>query len=333
MKIAVVGAGSYGTCLAKHLGDQEYDVTLWCRSPQRAEVIETTRENKTYLPGFELSATTRVTADLQSAVEGRDMVIGVTPSQSVRDVLGRAAAFLGKDTVVVNASKGLEEGSYKRIDEVYSDIFSEEMAERSAFLSGPTFAKEVAAGMPSAMVVASEVPASSALVQEVFHNPKFRVYTSEDRIGVQIGGALKNIIAICAGLSDGLGFGQNARAAIITRGMAEISRMGVAMGADPLTFLGLSGMGDLVLTCAGDLSRNRKVGLALAAGKSLEEIVSEMQMVAEGVKTTKVAKQWAEQNDVYAPLTSLIYSVIYDGGDARETITKLMSVSQRKERD
>ncbi|MCP4444842.1 MAG: NAD(P)-dependent glycerol-3-phosphate dehydrogenase [Myxococcales bacterium] len=333
MKISVIGAGSYGTCLAKHLGDQGYDVALWCRSAKRAAQIQETRENGDYLPGFLLPACINVTSDLEQAVKGRGMVIGVTPSQAARDVLGRAAPFFDKAVVVVNASKGLEENSYDRIDQIYSDIFSEDIASRAAFLSGPTFAKEVAAGMPSAMVVASRCAESTAAVQEVFHNPLFRVYSSDDYVGVQVGGALKNIIAICAGLSDGLGFGQNARAALITRGMAEISRMGVAMGADPLTFLGLSGMGDLVLTCAGDLSRNRRVGLALADGKSLETIVSEMQMIAEGVKTAKVAYEWTRQHDVYAPLTNLIYSVLYEGLNPREGIADIMGRDQRPERD
>ena len=333
MKVSVIGAGSYGTCLAKHLGDQEYDVTLWCRNAERAREIASSRENKDYLAGFTLPECITVTSELEEAVRGRGMVIGVTPSQAAREVLGRASAYLDDDVIVVNASKGLEQGTNKRIDQVYTDIFSPEIAERAAFLSGPTFAKEVAAGMPSAMVVASRRSESSAAVQEVFHNPLFRVYSSDDIIGVQMGGALKNIIAICAGLSDGLGFGQNARAALITRGMAEISRMGCAMGADPLTFLGLSGMGDLVLTCAGDLSRNRRVGLALAEGKSLDSIISEMNMIAEGVKTAKVAYKWAAQNDVYAPLTSLIYAILYENLDAREGIRDIMGRSQRPERD
>ena len=333
MKIAVIGAGSYGTCLAKHLGDQDYDVTLWCRSEERAAEIEKSRENTTYLPGFILPDCIKVTSDMQTAVEGRDMVIGVTPSQSARDVFTRAAPFLKSDVLVVNASKGLEEDSFDRIDQVYADVLPADIADRAAFLSGPTFAKEVAAGMPSAMVVASKHPESTAAVQEVFHNPLFRVYSSDDVIGVQVGGALKNIIAICAGLSDGLGFGQNARAALITRGMAEISRMGVAMGADPLTFLGLSGMGDLVLTCAGDLSRNRRVGLALAEGKSLDTIVSEMQMIAEGVKTTRVAYEWSKKNGVDAPLTSFMYRVLYQGLDPRQGIADIMGRDQRPERD
>jgi glycerol-3-phosphate dehydrogenase (NAD(P)+) len=333
MKVSVIGAGSYGTCLAKHLGDQDYDVTLWCRNAERAKEIATTRENKSYLAGFKLPECITVTSDLEEAVAGRGMVIGVTPSQAARDVLGKAAEFLDDKVIVVNASKGLEAETSKRIDEVYNDIFSPEISHRAAFLSGPTFAKEVAAGMPSAMVVASRESESSAAVQEVFHNPLFRVYSSDDIIGVQVGGALKNIIAICAGLSDGLGFGQNARAALVTRGMAEISRMGVAMGADPLTFLGLSGVGDLVLTCAGDLSRNRRVGLALAEGKSLDNIISEMNMIAEGVKTAKVAYLWAKEHEVYAPLTSLIYAILYENLDAREGIRDIMGRSQRPERD
>ena len=333
MKVSVIGAGSYGTCLAKHLGDQGYDLTLWCRNEERAAEITSSRVNETYLPGFTLPECITVTSDLEEAVSDRGMVIGVTPSQAARDVFGRAAKFMREDAIVVNASKGLEEDSYMRVDQIYSDIFSPEIAARSAYLSGPTFAKEVAAGMPSAMVVASRQSESNAAVQEVFHNPLFRVYSSDEIIGVQVGGALKNIIAICAGLSDGLGFGQNARAALITRGLAEISRMGVAMGADPLTFLGLSGVGDLVLTCAGDMSRNRRVGLALADGKSMDTIVSEMNMIAEGVKTTKVAFQWASQNDVYAPLTSLIYAVLYENLDARKGIRDIMGRSQRPERD
>ena len=260
------------------------------------------------------------------------MVIAVTPSQAAREVLGKAHAFMREDAIVVNASKGLEQETYKRMDEVYADIFPSEMATRAAYLSGPTFAKEVAAGMPSAMVVASRDAKSNEAVQDVFHNPSFRVYSSDDVVGVLVGGALKNIFAICAGLSDGLGFGQNARAALITRGMAEISRMGVAMGANPLTFLGLSGMGDLVLTCAGDLSRNRRVGLGLAEGKKLDEIIAEMNMVAEGVKTTKVAFEWAEKHEIYAPLTTLIHGILYKGVDARVGIQEVMSRSQRPER-
>ena len=333
MKIAVIGAGSYGTCLAKHLGDQDYDVSLWCRNPERADRIHETRINKDYLPGFTLPECISVTSSLEEAVRGRGMVIGVTPSQAAREVLGAAAPFFDPNVVVVNASKGLEENTYDRIDQIYSEIFPKAIADRAAFLSGPTFAKEVAAGMPSAMVVAARQHESAMAVQEVFHNPLFRVYSSEDTIGVQVGGALKNIIAICAGLSDGLGFGQNARAALITRGMAEISRMGVAMGADPLTFLGLSGMGDLVLTCAGDLSRNRRVGLALAEGKTLETIVSEMQMIAEGVKTARVAYGWTQSHDVYAPLTTFMYKVLYENLDPRKGIADIMGRDQRPERD
>lgn len=333
MEIAVLGAGSYGTCLAKHLSDQGYPVHLWCRSPELAQRIRTTRENADYLPGFRLGDLVEVTADLSLAVRDTQMVVAVTPSHAVRDVLVRAEPDIAADAIVVNASKGLEEGTFNRIDQIYAEVLGGERAERAAFLSGPTFAKEVAAGMPSALVVAAKRMDSAERVQEVFSNSHLRVYSSDDVIGVQVGGALKNVVAICAGLSDGLGFGHNARAALITRGLAEISRMGTAMGANPLTFAGLSGVGDLVLTCAGDLSRNRRVGLALANGTPLETIVSEMQMVAEGVKTARVAHELALRMRVDAPLTHFIYSVLYEDRDARQGIADLMGRALRAERD
>jgi glycerol-3-phosphate dehydrogenase (NAD(P)+) len=231
-----------------------------------------------------------VTADLEAAVRGKQIVVGVTPSHAIRDVLGRAAAWLDPDVVVVNASKGLEDGTLQTIDRVYADIFPARIAGRATFLSGPTFAAEIAGGMPSAIVLAGRDPATAAAgaARAVDRSlPHLRRPTTS--IGVLVGGAIKNVVAIAAGVSDGLGFGSNARAALITRGLAEITRIGVAMGADPVTFAGLSGMGDLVLTCSSDTSRNRKVGLALGRGQTMAEILADMRMVAEGVKTTKVA--------------------------------------------
>jgi glycerol-3-phosphate dehydrogenase (NAD(P)+) len=333
MEIAVIGAGSYGTCLAKHLGDQGYRTRLWCRSERLAAEIAETRENSVYLPGFTLKDTVDVHTELQDCVTGAELVVGVTPSHAIRDVLGRASAFIRSDAIVVNASKGLEDGTLKRIDQIYADVLGEQHAQRATYLSGPTFAQEVAAGLPSAMVVAALEQGSAELVQDTFSNEYLRVYSSDDIIGVQVGGALKNVVAICAGLSDGLGFGHNARAALITRGLAEISRMGAAMGANPLTFAGLSGVGDLVLTCAGDLSRNRRVGLALARGKALEEIVAEMQMVAEGVKTARVAHELSRELGVDAPLTDFIYSVLYEEQEPRQGIANLMSRALRPELD
>jgi glycerol-3-phosphate dehydrogenase (NAD(P)+) len=333
MKIAVVGAGSYGTCLAALLGGKGHDVTLWCRSADMAESLVSTRENTVYLPGFQLPENVNITSDLAVAITDSAIVLGVTPSHAVRDVLGRAAAHFADGVIVVNASKGLEEGTFARVDQIYADIFPEEVARRATYLSGPTFAKEVAARMPSAIVIAGHDPKTTKVVQEQFSTDRFRVYSSDDVIGVQIGGALKNIVAICAGISDGLGFGHNARAALITRGLAEISRIGARLGANPLTFSGLSGMGDLVLTCAGDLSRNRRVGLALGKGQKIDDIISEMRMVAEGVKTTKVAHQLAAKIGVEAPLTAYANGVLHEGKTAQEGITELMTRTLRAERD
>jgi glycerol-3-phosphate dehydrogenase (NAD(P)+) len=331
--IAVVGAGSYGTCLTKLLSDAGHDVTLWCRKPELAAKITETRENDLYLAGYRLANSVQVTTDLAAAVRDKEIVVGVTPSHAIRDVLGGVAGELGDDTIVVNASKGLEEGTLDRVDQLYASIFSERIATRATYLSGPTFAKEIAAGLPGAIVVAGHDTDTREVVQRAFSNERLRVYTSDDVIGVLVGGALKNIVAIAAGLSDGLGFGHNARAALITRGLAEIARMGGAMGAVHGTFAGLSGMGDLVLTCSGDLSRNRRVGLALGAGKKLDEIISEMRMVAEGVKTTKVAHELAAKLGVSAPITDFMFKVLHQDLPAREAIVGLMTRPLKMERD
>ncbi len=330
--IAVLGSGSYGTCLAMLLGRKGHDVRLWARSQDMCRQIEEARENAVYLPGYTLPDTVSVTTGLEKAVGGAHIVLGVTPSHALRDVLGRAAEHFRPDVVVVNASKGLEEDSHARIDQIYDQIFPPEVARRAAFLSGPTFAKEVAAGQPSAIVIAGRDQDATRLCQEAFSNDRFRVYSSDDVIGVQIGGALKNVVAILAGLSDGLELGNNARAALITRGLAEIARIGAAQGANPLTFAGLSGMGDLVLTCTGALSRNRQVGLALAAGKKIAEITGEMRMVAEGVKTARAAHDLAAALGVRAPLSDVAYRLLYEDAPVRQTIAELMTRSLRDER-
>jgi glycerol-3-phosphate dehydrogenase (NAD(P)+) len=324
-RIGVVGAGSYGTCLTKLCGDAGHEVTLWARTAETAAVISAARENAAYLPGVRLADSVRVTGDLVETVTDKELVLGVTPSHAIREVFGRAAAELDPDTIVVNASKGLEEGTLDRIDQIYDEIFPPRIAARAAYLSGPTFAKEIAEGQPSAIVVAGRDPETVARVQTELATDRFRVYRSDDVAGVLIGGALKNVVAIAAGLSDGLGFGLNARAALITRGLAEIARIGVASGADPMTFAGLSGLGDLVLTCSGDLSRNRRVGLALGQGKKLDEIISEMHMVAEGVKTTKVACALARELGVEAPIAEFMQAVLYEDVPARAAISQLMT--------
>jgi len=329
--VGVIGAGSFGTCLAMLLGGKGHQVTLWARRPEFAAALANTRVNQTYLPEVELPTTVEVTSDLQTAVSDKKFVLATTPSHAAREVLGQAAAWLAPDTIVVNASKGLEQGSLARIDQIYADIFPAPIAARATHLSGPTFAKEIAQRLPSAIVIAGADPEATGAVQQEFSTDRFRVYTSEDVIGVQMGGALKNVIAIAAGMSDGLEFGLNTRAALMTRGLAEISRIGVKMGANPLTFAGLSGMGDLVLTCAGELSRNRRVGLALGRGRKLDDIIAEMQMVAEGVKTTRAAAELAAREGVSAPITDVMHAVLYEDLPARAALTALMGRSLKSE--
>ena len=331
--IAVIGAGSYGTCLAILLGRQGHDVRLWCRSDQQRAELAARRENTIYLPGHPLPPAVQPTSRLDEAVSGASIVVGVTPSHAVRDILGQAVPQLERDAVVVNASKGLEERGHARMDQVYEEVLPAAMAARATFLSGPTFAKEVASGLPSVIVIAGRDPASTRLAQEAFSSDRFRVYSSDDVVGVQLGGALKNVIAICAGICDGLGLGNNARAALITRGLAEIARIGARQGANPLTFAGLSGLGDLVLTCTGELSRNRRVGLELATGKKIRDIIADMRMVAEGVKTARAAHELALSLGVRAPLSDTAYGILYEDQPVKDAISELMSRSLRDERD
>lgn len=332
-EIAVIGAGSYGTCLAMLFGRAGHHVSLWARNAETAAMMEATRANHAYLPGHQLPDTVRVTADLEHAVRGKQFIVGVTPSHGIRDVLGRAAAVMNPDAIVINASKGLEDGTLATIDRVYGDVFDPRTASRATFLSGPTFANEIAAGLPAAIVLAGRDEATTTAAQEALRTLHFRIYTTDDVIGVLIGGALKNVIAIGAGISDGLGFGSNTRVALMTRGLAEITRIGVALGANPLTFAGLSGMGDLVLTCSGDASRNRRVGLALGQGKKMPEILAEMRQVAEGVKTAKVAKALAARLAIDAPIIDVMYAVIHEGLPVRDAMMMLLSRPAKSERD
>ena len=331
--IAVVGAGSYGSCLAMLFGRAGHRVSLWARNADTAAQMQESREAQAYLPGHKLPETVTVTADLESAVKGKRFIVGVTPSHGIRDVLGRAAQWLDPDAIVINASKGLEESTLKTIDGVYAEIFPKRIADRATFLSGPTFATEIAAGLPAAIVLAGRDDATTQLAQAALGALHFRIYRTDDVVGVLMGGALKNVVAIGAGISDGLGFGSNTRVALMTRGLAEITRVGVAMGANPLTFAGLSGMGDLVLTCSGDASRNRRVGLALGQGKKMADILADMRQVAEGVKTAKVAKELTEKIGVDSPIINAMYWIIHEGVPVRDAIMRLLSRPTRSERD
>jgi glycerol-3-phosphate dehydrogenase (NAD(P)+) len=324
-KIGVIGAGSWGTTLANLLAKKGQDVTLWAYEPELAVEMAGTGVNTPFLPGIGLSPRLRFTNSLQEAAADRDLLLFVVPSQSLRGVLRSMLPFLPKDAVIVSASKGVELETLKLVSQIYEELLPSELFRNFAALSGPTFAREVAQEMPTAVVAASEEPRIAQRAQKIFTTGYFRVYTNKDVTGVELGGAIKNVIAIAAGISDGLGFGHNTRAALITRGLAEMTRLGLAMGAQSSTFAGLAGMGDLVLTCTGDLSRNRSVGIKLGKGMKLADILAEMRMVAEGVKTTESARNLARRLGVDMPITEKLFQVLYHDKPAREGVIELMT--------
>ncbi len=329
-KIAVIGAGAWGTTLAALLADKGHEVSLWVFEKDLAERMRTSRVNDIYLPGHTLPGM-GITSDLPSAVKDKSIILTVTPSHVTRGILKSLADCVAPEAYFVSASKGIENDSLLTMNEVMEDVLPREFHAKSAFLSGPSFAKEVIRKMPTAVSVASREPETARHIQSVFSTEYFRVYTSPDVMGVELGGALKNVIAIAAGCSDGLGFGHNTRAAIITRGLAEIARLGMAMGANPLTFSGLSGMGDLVLTCTGELSRNRTVGYRLGKGERLPDMLSEMKTVAEGVKTSKAAYLLSKKYGVQMPITGQVYSLLYEGKEASKVVKDLMARDLKSE--
>lgn len=336
--ISVIGAGSWGTALAKLLSDQGKKVTLWGHRQDHIAAIAAERENKKYLPGFSLHQDLRLTANLLEAGHNSRLVLMVTPSHVFREVFQKLLPALGDGACVVSAAKGIENDTLLTMTQVMRDVVDNQDGYGSknihlGALCGPSFAKEVAARTPTAVTVSFPDAGIAAAVQHVLFSEKFRVYTSTDVIGQELGGALKNIIAIAVGICDGLGYGTNTRAALITRGLAEISRMGIKMGADPLTFSGLGGLGDLVLTCTGDLSRNRSVGLQLGRGWTLAAILEDMNMVAEGVKTTKSAWELARKNGVEMPILEQIYAVLYQGKSCQDAVSSLLSRDRREESD
>jgi glycerol-3-phosphate dehydrogenase (NAD(P)+) len=332
VRVAVVGAGSWGTALANVLAKKGIETILWSHEREVAEAIEREHRNPRYLSEIPLDPRLRATFELTAAVEGADVVVSVSPSHVVRDVLGSAAPHLRGDALVVSASKGIEVETLKPMDGVLADVLPPAIAHRAAFLSGPSFALEVGQEYPTAVTMASRDEDAARAAQELFQTDYFRVYTNADVTGVEIGGALKNVIAIASGVVDGLGFGHNTRAALITRGLAEMTRLGVALGADPLTFSGLAGMGDLILTCTGALSRNRSVGVELGRGRSLEEILGGMTMVAEGVRTTRSARDLARRVGVEMPIVEEVYALLYEGRPAREAVENLMLRAPKAER-
>lgn len=329
--IGVVGAGAWGTVLAKVLADKGERVTLWCHGADSFRQIAETRENAIYLPGILLPVNVVPTQSLSETVAQKSLVICALPSHVVREIFSQAASFIGPQTMVICGTKGLEEESLKTMGELFGDLFGAASKGKHAFLSGPTFAIEVARRLPAAVTVAASDSRVAESVQRTLSTENFRVYTSSDVVGVQMGGVVKNVIAIAAGISDGLSLGQNARAALLTRGLAEITRLAVRMGADPLTLAGLPGLGDLILTCTGDLSRNRAVGLQIARGKSLQEIVASTRSVAEGVRNTRSVRMLAERLGVDMPIVEQMHQVLYSHKEPADAVRDLMQRSLKPE--
>lgn len=331
-RVAVVGAGSWGTALANLLAAKGEEVVLWSYEADVAAWIDGEHRNPRYLDGIALAPSLRATTSLEAAVRGAAFVVSVSPSHVVRRVMGEAAPFVAADAVVVSASKGIENDTLQTMDEVLAEVLPAGPGGRAVFLSGPSFAREVAEGHPTAVTAASRDEGAALAVQALFQTPRFRVYTTPDVRGVELGGALKNVIAIAAGIVEGQGYGHNTRAALITRGLAEITRLGVHLGADPLTFAGLAGMGDLILTCTGALSRNRGVGVELGRGRSLEEVLGGMVMVAEGVRTARSARDLAAREGIDMPIVGAVHDILFAGRTPREAMEALMGREPKAER-
>lgn len=330
-EIGVIGAGGWGTALAKVLADKGERVTLWCHGDSSFRELIERRQNLTYLPGIDLPQSIVITQSLASAAAGKALVLCMVPSHAVREVFSHAAPHIDAATLLLCGTKGLEEQSQQTMAELFDEIFGAQRRQQQSFLSGPTFALEVARGLPAAVTVAAHAESVARTVQDIVSTQSLRVYTSADVVGVQIGGVVKNVIAIAAGISDGLGLGQNARAALITRGLAEITRLAVRMGADAVTLAGLPGLGDLVLTCTGDLSRNRAVGLQIAAGKSLAEIARSTRKVAEGVRNTRALCALAQRLGVEMPIVEQMNLVLYGGKQPADAVRDLMQRSLKAE--
>jgi glycerol-3-phosphate dehydrogenase (NAD(P)+) len=324
-QLAVVGAGAWGTALAAHAARLGHHVGLWALEREVVDEINGRHRNSAFLPDVSLPEAVRASSDAAAIVRGAELVILVPPSQHVRSVSAAIAPHVDARAIVVVASKGIEERSLELLSTVLRETLPAVGPERLAFLSGPSFAREVAKGLPTDVAVASLDMVASRRVQPLLHSPLFRVYASADPVGVQVGGAVKNVMAVATGVCDGLGFGLNARAALITRGLAEMTRLGVALGADPLTFLGMAGVGDLVLTCTGDLSRNRTLGLKVASGVDAKEYLASQRSVAEGYYTAAAAWALAQKRGVEMPITEQVYRVLHEGRPLDEAVRQLLS--------
>lgn len=324
-KVTILGAGSWGTALGIVLADNGHEVRLWSYNEDQVNEINTYRTNERYLPGIQLEGKIHAYAEMSSALHNVKTIVIAVPTKAVREVVRKIARIIKNPVIVVHVCKGIEPDTLKRVSEMITEEMPEHLMEDLVVLSGPSHAEEVSRRQPTTVAVSSKNIRAAEYIQDLFMNANFRVYTNEDIIGVEIGGALKNIIALAAGISDGLGYGDNAKAALITRGLAEISRLGTKMGANPLTFLGLTGIGDLIVTCTSVHSRNWRTGNALGKGKSLNQILEEMGQVVEGVRTTKAAVQLVEKYNVTMPISSILYKVLFENLKPKEAVDELMS--------
>ncbi|MBC8439496.1 MAG: NAD(P)-dependent glycerol-3-phosphate dehydrogenase [Deltaproteobacteria bacterium] len=332
-RIGVVGGGAWGTALAKLLADKGFLLDLWVFEPEVREQIEKNRENKIFLPDVRLPENIIPSNDIGIVVKEKDLVLVVVPSHCMRDVAGQMKNFISPGTIVVTASKGIENKTHMTMTQILAEKIDFLPKENFAVLSGPSFAREVANNVPTVVAASSTSRDVSEYVQNIFSCPTFRVYVNDDPIGTQIGGAMKNVVAIAAGICDGMQMGLNPRAALITRGLTEMNRLGTKLGADPLTLAGLAGVGDLLLTCTGALSRNYTLGRQIGEGKKLDDIISEMRMVAEGVKTTRSVYNLSKKLGVDLPICNEVYFVLFKGSSVKETVERLMNRSLKHELD
>ncbi|QOC24031.1 NAD(P)-dependent glycerol-3-phosphate dehydrogenase [Wenzhouxiangella sp. AB-CW3] len=327
--VAVLGAGSWGTALAMQLSRMEHSVRLWARDARQADEMQQTRVNRRYLPDLELAGNISVSADFDRSVSGADRVLVVTPSHAFAETLDRLKSHLDERMGLAWASKGFEPGSGRLLHEVAVDRLGKDFP--LALVTGPSFAREVAEGLPTAVTVAANSPDFGQRWAEMLHGVSFRAYYTADLVGAELGGAIKNVLAVACGMVDGLGLGSNTRAALITRGLAEMMRLGQALGADPRTLMGLAGIGDLVLTCTGDLSRNRRLGLALGQGKSRDQAVAEIGQVVEGIKTAEEVMRLAEKAGVEMPISEQVHGILYKGWSAKKGVQVLMERELKRE--
>jgi len=328
MKIAIVGAGSWGTAIGILLAKKGYDISLWDRKKELIDEINNTHENISYLPGVIIPSNALPTNSIEECINGARIIVMAVPSHAVRDVGNFIKPFVNKEQIFVSLAKGIENITFKRMSEILEEIFPDN---KIAVLSGPSHAEEVSRDIPTTVVVSSKCQETSEYIQDVFITPKFRVYTNPDIIGVELGAAIKNIIALAAGICDGLGYGDNTKAALMTRGIVEIARLGVKLGAQPLTFAGLSGIGDLIVTCTSMHSRNRRAGILIGQGKTVDEAVKEVKMVVEGINATKSTYALSNKVGVEMPITNEMYLILFEGKDPKYAVSDLMLRNKRHE--